>query len=289
MKTQTHLFLAIIKKAILFTLVLFSLSPFCPSVTASQSDIELFNYSFATWLGSGIYKVSDTDTRFAVIRLPFSFELKQPGQPDDPLKQKAGLNLIVPVIAAYQEERISDFNLGAVAVVPGLEAIIPVKERWILKPFVQLGLGGDSSTSSTQVIYGAGIKSRYSFSWENIDFDIGNAVVVAGNSTSEPEASNAFSMVEAGINARLPQKFSIMDMDFRPGVFYVASWLFNHAEFYNGILENSELKIINTLGLTITFDTPLPLWKINLETLGLEYRYGNAGFTGVGLNLGFPF
>ena len=48
---------------------------------AGDDPDDLFNYSFAVWIGSGVYKVKSADKRFAVLRAPFAYTLR-PAQYD---------------------------------------------------------------------------------------------------------------------------------------------------------------------------------------------------------------
>ncbi|MBT8332094.1 MAG: hypothetical protein KJP06_07165 [Deltaproteobacteria bacterium] len=43
---------------------------------AGEDEGDLLNYSFAVWLGSGVYKVSDADKRLVVLRVPLGYTLR---------------------------------------------------------------------------------------------------------------------------------------------------------------------------------------------------------------------
>ena len=45
-------------------------------IIAARADDDagdLLNYSFAVWVGSGVYKVKEANKRFAVLRAPFAY------------------------------------------------------------------------------------------------------------------------------------------------------------------------------------------------------------------------
>ena len=46
------------------------------TVRSADDPDDLLNYSFAVWVGSGIYKVSDANKRFAVLRVPAAFTIR---------------------------------------------------------------------------------------------------------------------------------------------------------------------------------------------------------------------
>ena len=48
---------------------------------ADDDPDALLNYSFAIWVGSGVYKVKSADKRFAVLRGPFAYTFR-PAQYD---------------------------------------------------------------------------------------------------------------------------------------------------------------------------------------------------------------
>ena len=97
---------------------------------ASDDPDALLNYSFAVWIGSGVYKVPDADKRLAVLRAPFSYTFRS-GQYDKPkFGDRLVFKLLLPAVVAAQEETDTDFTFGAAAFVPGLEVQIPVNEYW---------------------------------------------------------------------------------------------------------------------------------------------------------------
>jgi hypothetical protein len=75
---------------------------FCLSVddysSKAISDVhkeDLINYSFATWIGSGVYQVGDR--RMAILRVPLRYTLRPPE------KTKPGLKLLLPITLGYYD------------------------------------------------------------------------------------------------------------------------------------------------------------------------------------------
>ncbi len=264
------------------------LSPVKPAFARENSE-NLFNYSFAIWLGSGIYRISDADTNFAVLRLPLSYTLKEAQTEGQDMEEKIGFRLLVPMVFGFQTETGTNVHFGAAAIVPGIEILIPINQSWILKPFAHLGIGKDTYGGDLQFIAGGGIKSLYTFSWKKYEFGVGNSILIAGNSNEDSHGTNAFSMLEAGFDVNRPTKITFLNQEVDLGCFIVASRLFNRAEFFKRNQEPKKVGMIYTLGLTLGFDTPLPVWKFDLERVGIEYRWGDAGFQGISFNMGFPF
>ena len=126
------------------------------SARAGDDPDELFNYAFAIWMGSGAYKVKSADKRFAVLRAPFAYTLRQSRHDQAELRDKLGFRLLMPALVAIEDETDTDFTFGAAAFVPGLEVQIPLNEYWTLKPFGQFGAGQDTAGGDLQYIYGGG-------------------------------------------------------------------------------------------------------------------------------------
>lgn len=256
---------------------------------ADDDPDDLLNYSFAVWVGSGIYKVSGANKRFAVLRVPAAFTLR-PSQSDKAeFRDKLGFRLLLPAVVAFEQETDTDFTFGAGALVPGLEVQIPVNKYWTLKPFGQIGVGKDSDGGNVEYIYGGGARSLISFSWEKFVFGIGNSLILAENRKSTKNETNGFSMLEAGLDVRHPIGLTFRDRKLDASIFFVASRFFNRVEFFEDGGDTERVNIIYTFGMTLGTGEPVSIWKVDLDRVGIEYRWGNNGFRGIGFNLGFPF
>ena len=96
-------------------------------------------------------------------------------------------------------------------------------------------------------------------------------------------------MLEAGLDIRHPLGLSLLSRELDVGLFFVASRFFNRVEFLEDLGNTERLKLIYTAGLTIGSGKAVSIWKINVDRVGIEYQWGNAGFKGIGFNMGFPF
>ena len=261
-------------------------------VRAARADDDagdLINYSFAVWVGSGVYKVEDADKRFAVLRAPFAYALRSAKYDEPRFIDRFGFRLLLPVIVGVEEETNTDFTFGATAFVPGLELQIPVNKYWTLKPFGQIGAGKDTAGGDMKYILGGGARSLISFRWEKFVFGIGNSLILARDKNSAKHESNGFSMLEAGLDIRHPLGLSLLDRELDVGIFMVASRFFNRVDFLEDGGETERVNLIYTAGLTIGSENTVSIWKFNIDRVGIDYRWGRAGFRGIGFNLGFPF
>jgi hypothetical protein len=53
--------------------------------------------------------------------------------------------------------------------------------------------------------------------------------------------------------------------------------------------ETERVNLIYNVGLTLGTGEAVSIGKIDVDRVGINYRWGNAGFRGIGFNLGFPF
>jgi len=249
----------------------------------------LLNYSFAVWIGSGVYKVPDADKRLAVLRAPFGYTFRSAQYDKPEFRDRLGFKLLLPAVVAAQEETDTDFTFGAAAFVPGLEVQIPVNEYWTLKPFGQFGAGKDTAGGDLRYIYGGGVRSLVSFPWKKFVFGIGNSMILAEDRDSTKKEASGFSMLEAGLDVQHPLGLSFLNRDIDVGLFFVASRFFNRVEFLKDGGDTERINLIYTAGLTFGAKEPVSFWKIDIDRVGIDYRWGDEGFRGLGFNLGFPF
>ena len=251
---------------------------------ALAQEAEPINFAYATWIGSGYYHL--TDRELYVLRIPIAISLRSVN--DD----HWGINLLLPVTFAYEEfgsnfsDYIIDDILGA-AFVPGVEVQIPVGKNWILKPFGQIGIGYSEST--TTYIYGGGIKSLYSFQWGRVDFGLGNSLTFAVEDATGNSEDEGFSMLQIGLDARHLINFSTGNREADIGSYVVVSQFMDTFDFFgiNGEV-SQRVRTLVQIGLTLGIDRPVTLLGIDFSLVGIDYTFGKD-FSGIGINLGFPF
>ena len=86
------------------------------------AEEALVNYAFATWLGTGAYRVADRSV--AILNLPVYYPLRETGE------ELWGIKLRLPVSLGFQN--FDDFpdDLQTLSFVPGIELEIPLSEHW---------------------------------------------------------------------------------------------------------------------------------------------------------------
>ena len=259
------------------------------SARAGDDPGDLLNYSFSVWLGSGVYQVKSADKRFAVLRIPFAYTLRDARYDKAAFLDKLGFRLLLPALAAVEEETDSDFTFGSAAFVPGLEVQIPINKYWTLKPFGQFGAGKDTAGGDLQYIYGGGARSLVSFPWEKFNVGIGNSIILAEDRDSASKESSGFSMLEAGLDVSRPIGLCFRNRALDAGFFFVLRRFFNRVDFLEDGGETERVNRLYTIGMTIGARESVSIWKIAFDRVGIDYTWGNAGLRGIGFNMGFPF
>jgi hypothetical protein len=252
-------------------------------ISAGRAEVapeDTINYAYATWIGTGAYKVKDQN--LYVLRGPFSYTLRAPE--DD----KVGVDLLFPATLGLVDFTDDNTQVGTFTFVPGVMVVYPVKKNWLLKPFGQLGVGRDFSGSDLAYIYGAGIKSLATFAVQDMELDLGNQLMFADQSQGGGGSDDGFSMFEIGLNLRRPLSFNIQSQSTKLNVFFVYTRFINDLKFIR--LFKSDLKIRNLykFGVALGAEKTFSILGIKFRGVGIDFTIGK-GFAGIGLTTGFPF
>ncbi len=242
---------------------------------------EVINYAYATWVGSGYYRVGER--RMFILRGNFSWTMRKWDE------HNWGLEMLLPAtIGWYNLSKLDDVD--AITFVPGLRLVYPVKENWLLKPYVQIGFGMDLSGSDTALIGGVGIKSLAVFPLKNdIELELGNNLAYADNSESDKSpVDNGFSMFEIGINSRWPINVTLLDRLTFLNVFFVYTDFLNKVVFFNADLFDDELTRLYKFGISLEGRREFSILGFEFRGVGLDVSFGKDYF-GIGFNTGFPF
>ena len=108
-----------------------------------SSEVELINFAFGNYLGSGFYSSSNIDV--FIVKLPFLKTLKAPTETEAGLIINYPVSLGITNISDDAVEGIPDFNdIGTVSVVPGLEYVhctVPSPRGEIISEWTREGTG----------------------------------------------------------------------------------------------------------------------------------------------------
>jgi len=231
--------------------------------------------------------VDDADANsLQIYRIPISFNVRSLE------KHPWGIRLYIPLsLGSTRIEAIKDFDelftqISSVALVPGIEFLIPVGDRWVIKPFGEIGVGDDSATDKVHLLYSLGFRARAEYQPRPFNVLIGGAFRTRHNTASEA-VSNWFSTVEIGADAQLPLGFSLGSKQARGGAYLIMRH-FSDLDFE--LITNGPVSIDwnYEAGLSFSTDPPLKLWIVKMPWIGVGYRWGDR-VKGVRLNFTFPF
>jgi hypothetical protein len=235
----------------------------------------------------GVGEIQDASTTsFQIYRVPISFPIRR-------LEDKPwGLRITLPVSLGTSELQaatdVGDVveSIQSVAVIPGVEFLLPVGERWVLKPFAEAGVGDDSRTGDTHLLYAAGIRARGEY--EARPFDLTAGTAFRYRSPAETDVvKNWYSTVEVGLDAQLPLGFSVGSRSARGGGYAILRH-FSDLEFELVTEGPFDVSWNYEVGLSFSTVPALQAWKVKLPWIGLGYRFGDHT-RGIRLNFAFPF
>ena len=221
-----------------------------------------------------------------VYRVPISYPLRRLG--DKPW----GLRLTFPIsFGTYELSAATDIgdvveSIQSVAVIPGIEFLVPVGETWVLKPFGEVGIGDDSRTGETHLLYAAGIRARGDYEASPLQLMVGAAFKYRNAATTDV-VKNWYSTVEGGVDAQVPLGFSLGSREARGGGYAILRH-FSDLELELVTEGPFDVSWNYEVGLSFATEPALRIWKIKLPWIGLGYRFGDR-IEGIRLNFAFPF
>ncbi len=231
--------------------------------------------------------IEDAEAKsFQIYRISISYRPRK-------LKDKPwGLRLYFPIsLGTFQLEtatNVGDFfdSFQSIAFIPGAEFLVPVGDRWVLKPFVELGVADDTATGGVELLYAAGIRARGEYQPGPFDVMVGGALRYRNNTTSVA-VKNWYSTVEIGADAQLPLGFSVGSKEAHGGMYAVARH-YSNLEFELITEGPINIEWNYEVGLSFATDPIVKLWKIKMPWIALGYRFGDRQ-SGYRLSFNFPF
>jgi len=223
---------------------------------------------------------------FQLYRLPFSFRVRKPHA------QSWGLRVTFPL--SFTLLRVEDASsiggllrkFAVAAVVPGLELEVPVGRRMLVRPFGELGIGKTSGESSTQMMYGAGLRIRTFQDVKGLHLTYGGSV--AGRKRPVlARTYDRYGSLEAGVDVQIPLGFSVQRKAARGGM-YAIGRAFNGLELQRDGQPPIVLRRQLEAGVSFSTEPDLRVWKIRLPWLAVGYQFGDT-VSGVRVYARFPF
>ena len=202
-----------------------------------------------------------------------------------------GLRVTFPVsLASLRITGASDVGgfvkkLSIAAIVPGMELVLPVGERGLIRPFAEAGIG-KGTEGSVEVLYGVGLRARMTQPVKRLNLIIGGA---ASHRKAQADVRDydEYSMFEVGVDGEVPLGFSIGQKKALGGLFTIArgfSGLELRREGQDPIILRNQLEA----GVSFSTAPVLRIWKVNLPWIAAGYQFGRT-VSGVRIYAAFPF
>lgn len=243
-----------------------------PATLAAADKVDLSNYAYSIYLGSGVYSAADRDV--GTLNIPLKFQLI-------PMREGYwGLNLNLPfAIGIYNfkglplDGPVPD-RVETLTILPGIELPRQITNRWRLTPFVDLGAGKNLSGNNLTMVYGFGVKSLYEFSWKNFDMELANRFLYAGNEAQNTRLAHNFRAMETIITANHDLPFKI---DHKPLVtsLYLGNYLYSNLAFIRFNNRDFNINIQYETGVTLAIKKPAKFWFVSNPRIGVGYRFGD--------------
>lgn len=259
------------------------------TVKELEQEVEV-SYSYSAVMGSGTYKVGNR--RISMFRLPFNWTQR------DATDESAGWTWLFPVVVGYDDlSNVGSDWIGALlpsqlitlSVLPGVEYVYPISERWQIKPFVQLGGGRDFSVNETFYMANFGVRSLARFDirpgwalrWGNMFRRAGERQVHSGDKA-------AFSVFDSGLDLRRDTPWKIFGKGVDLGTYYIYQRYIPHWSTSQAPDLEANTIELHEFGLSVGLKRPHKILGIEFQRFRLGYKKG-ADVRGWTVGTEFPF
>jgi hypothetical protein len=221
-----------------------------------------------------------------VYRIPISFKLRDE---DD---RRWGLRLSMPVSLAGNELRastsIGEFveRVNTVTAYPGMEVRLPFGERWLVRPYVEVGVITAFGDAGSEEVLSLGSKWRVELGGRTVQWRLGGEAKLSAGKLPDG-STNDFMVWELGGESSFPLGFDVSGLpaDVAP---YAIFRRFSGLEFDLPGDTSARVERQWELGLTFGTEPRHRVWGIRLPRFGIAHRFGD-GLPGWRIVFGFPF
>jgi len=239
-----------------------------------RTEFDPLNFAYVTYVASGIYS-SDGRTVF-VVRIPISYKVRKDNAPN------FGLRLTTKITLGWYDFKPGDIiaegfpdQVGTFSFVPGAEFRIPMRDNWMLSPFLDGGFGRDSEANEWVGVIGTGVRSRAEWPWKNRRRILWNELLYAANVGGNATAGD-FTRLVTKFEVRQPSGKSLWGKPTDFGIF-IKNELFPKALKIDVDSETTkEIDNRNEIGFNFGTAEKSKVWLIGVPRVGLAYRFGNG-------------
>ncbi len=250
---------------LLLVMVLGNAFPVINVHAQSRSEIELLNFAFANYLGSGFYASGGGEV--FILKIPLSSTLVE--MTDD----EAGWVLHYPVILGASnineivDGEIPDLDdISTLSVIPGIEYHYPITPYWSLIPFFDLGVARDLSNEVNIRVLGTGVKSFVKFKFDDGWLTLGNRFLFADQESFDQGSHSSFAVIETGLDYNLPTDLTISGSVIYLSFYYINYYYLDDLVLVDFLDDRISLENKNEVGFTVSL--PKYAWLPDDSRLG---------------------
>lgn len=246
----------------------------------SLDDVEL----------SGLESSTEAQTESTIVEIPVPITLRAP---DD---GKIGIRLRLSVFFSWNKVRFEEVggddiaaSLRTLTVVPGIELMIPVGDRWLVRPYGQIGGLEALNMPGRRWMASLGARAVSRWPFEKWILSTGGRLEYTSVFDENWHRTDEVAFVDVGADFSFPLGFDLMGGPASAGVFVIPRAYFNPASLASQ--DGFDLGVDAHLEVGASFqihDKP-KVWFVKLPSwygLGIRWAKNNRSFR---VYLGFPF
>lgn len=252
-------------------------------------DLELGDEVHYPWTlsgadgGFGSGSVGDQSSR--VLTVPVSIWLRKLTD-----GRTLGLRLRITGVIGYQDfGRLEDFDVESIrlgGVFPGIEFLLPLSDRSMLRPFMDIGLGFTDTEVEQVFLTTIGLRTEFVFPWKRWELGLEPRAQVGFSWSDRDLVDQEYATLTARMDARYPLGFTIGGSTPDVGVYFEPGFFPNGLRFTNPDGGRTSIQQQYEVGITLGFRDLAPrIWFFRVPRLGLGYRSGD-GLTGLQIRIG---
>jgi len=247
--------------------------------------VELSDFVFANYLGSGLYSAAGRDV--GVLAIPFSAP--------EPVYQRDNLQVMVNIPVTFGFFNFSTGSplppgiperLDTLTVVPSVNFEYQMNNSWKLTPFVDLGFGKNFSDGSNVGIYATGIRSNLDFQLAGRKARLGNRLLYAAYSPGD----NVLTSFDTGVEVTRPLKGTLFGKKLNASLYVVNFLYLQNLQFvsYASGVPSANVAMQNEIGITFGLGRGIGRPTLKIPRIGIGYRVG-GDVSAVRIVFGAPF
>jgi hypothetical protein len=252
---------------LLLLLVLSNITLLAAVYGEDRSEVELLNYAFGNYLGSGFY--SSGGGEVFILHIPLATTLRPMTNDEAGWIVKYPVTLGIANIGGGEiaEGEIPDLNdVGTVSVIPGIEYLYPVLPNWYLVPFFDLGIARDLTNETSIRVLGTGMKSFVEFDIGDNSLTLGNRFLFADQESFDHGSHSNFSVFETGLDYIIPTELSINGSVIKLGLYFINYYYLDDLVLVDYLDDRISLESKNEIGFTVSL--PEHAWLPDDSRLG---------------------